>query len=207
MSIFKKLLPKKDTFFDLLSELAVNIDNASKIVHGMLENPETLSEKASKIHIIENKCDELSHKIINELNESFITPLDREDIHELANALDDIIDAIDTIAWRMTTYNLKKPTVFGPQMTEILMSQTKLILEIVNSLNDSSDSSQKIFTIRNLETAGDTVFRESIKQLFEKQTDAIELIKEKEVLENIEKTVDRCQRAATVMESILIKNV
>lgn len=207
MAIFKKILPKKDTFFDLLSELAVNIDNASKIVHGMLENPETLSEKSSKIHIIENKCDELSHKIINELNESFITPLDREDIHELANALDDIIDAIDTIAWRMTTYNLKKPTVFGPQMTEILMSQTKLILEIVNSLNDSSDSSRKIFTIRNLETAGDTVFRESIKQLFEKQTDAIELIKEKEILENIEKTVDRCQRAATVMESILIKNV
>jgi hypothetical protein len=207
MSIFKKLLPKKDTFFNLLTELAVNIDNASKIVHGMLESPETLSEKASKIHIIENKCDELSHKIINELNESFITPLDREDIHELANALDDIIDAIDTIAWRMTTYNLKKPTVFGPQMTEILMSQTKLILEIVNSLSDSSDSSQKIFTIRNLETAGDNVFRESIKQLFEKQTDAIELIKEKEILENIEKTVDRCQRAATVMESILIKNV
>lgn len=207
MSIFRKILPKKDTFFHLISEVGENIQNASKILHEMFGNPDTLAENTSKIHIIENKCDELTHKIINELNESFITPIDREDIYELANSLDDIVDAIDTIAWRMTTYKLKKPTVFGPQLSEILMSQTKLILEIINSLNDSTDSSQKIFTIKNLETAADAVFHESIKQLFEKQTDAIELIKEKEILENIEKTVDRCQRAASVMEGILIKNV
>ncbi|MBN1633653.1 MAG: DUF47 family protein [Ignavibacteria bacterium] len=207
MSFFKKILPKKDTFYQIISEVAENIQIASKILHEMFSNPDILPENTSKIHIIENKCDELTHNIIHELNESFITPIDREDIYELANALDDIIDAIDTIAWRLSTYKLKKPTVFGPQLSEILMSQTKLILEIINSLHDSTDSSQKIFTIRNLETAADGVFHESIKQLFEKQTDAIELIKEKEILENIEKTVDRCQRAATVMEGILIKNV
>lgn len=207
MSLFKKILPKKDVFFELLSELVDNIHKASVILHEMLNNSESLAENSSKIHILENKCDDISHRIIKELNETFITPLDREDIHELTNSLDNIIDGMDTIAWRMKTYKLKKPTIFGPQLTEILLSQTKLIVEVVDSLKDSKNSTEKIFSIRKYETEADNVFRESLKLLFENQTDAIELIKEKEILENIEKVVDRCQRAAKVIEGILIKNV
>jgi predicted phosphate transport protein (TIGR00153 family) len=205
--MLKKFLPKQDKFFKLLSELAENILTATELLHEMFGNLNLLAELATQIHIIENKCDEFTHTIINELNETFLTPIDREDIYMLANALDDIVDSIDTIATRLNIYNIKHPSGFGPQLSEILLSQMKLIVEIIEKLQDHKVSMQKIIAIRNLETEGDEVFREALLQLFKKQKDAIELIKEKEILEIIEKAVDRCQHTTLVMESILIKQV
>lgn len=140
------------------------------------------------------------------MNETFVTPLDKEDIYQLTNALDDVIDSIDSIARRMSIYKLKKSIVFGPQLSSILLSQTKLIVNIVSSLERGDQTFSKIIAIKNLETEGDSVFKDALTQLFERQKDVIELIKEKEILETAEKAVDRCQRVATVMESILIKN-
>ncbi len=205
--MFKKFLPQNDKFFNLLNELAENILKGAEIINEMFANSELLPENASKIHVIENRCDDLAHNIISELNKTFITPIDREDIHALTNSLDDIIDSIDTIGRRMTIYRLKGNTIFGTQLSEILLSQVKLIVDIVKSLKDHKNMSQKIFSVRTLETKGDEVFREALIQLFENQTDPIELIKEKEILEIVEKAVDRCQRAAIVLESITIKNV
>lgn len=205
--MFKKFLPQNDKFFNLLNELAENILKGAEIINEMFANSDLLPENASKIHVIENRCDDLAHNIISELNKTFITPIDREDIHALTNSLDDIIDSIDTIGRRMTIYRLKGNTIFGTQLSEILLSQVKLIVDIVKSLKDHKNMSQKIFSVRTLETKGDEVFREALIQLFENQTDPIELIKEKEILEIVEKAVDRCQRAAIVLESITIKNV
>lgn len=176
------------------------------MLHKLLSDKDILLENASKIHILENDCDEIAHSIINKLNDSFVTPLDKEDIYHLTNALDDVIDSIDAIARRMCIYKLKKSTVFGPQLSGILLSQTKLIVEVVKSLEKGEQTYSKIIAIRNLETEGDSVFKDALTQLFERQKDVIELIKEKEILETTEKAVDRCQRVATVMESILIKN-
>lgn len=205
--MLRKFLPKNDKFFKLLNELAANVQIGTELLHEMVDKPELQPEYASKIHILENKCDNITHSLISELNESFVTPIDREDIYTLANSLDDIIDSIDTIARRMNIYKIKEKTVFGPQLTDILLSQAKLIVEVVAKIQDHKISMQKIISIRNLETEGDTVFREALTQLFDNQKDAIELIKEKEILEIIEKAVDRCQRATIVLESILIKNV
>jgi hypothetical protein len=204
--MFKKFLPKKEKFFVLLTELAQNVHEGTKLLHKIMENPDILSENASKIHIIENKCDEFTHTIINELNETFVTPLDREDIYHLANSLDDVIDSIDTIATRFGIYKPKKNLVFGPQLTGILLSQTEIILQIVEHLHDHKNTMQKIIAIRNLETEGDVVFKDALTYLFEKQEDVKELIKEKEILEITEKAVDRCQRVAIAIESIIIKN-
>ncbi|MBM4158303.1 MAG: DUF47 domain-containing protein [Ignavibacteria bacterium] len=205
--MFRKILPKKETFFVLLNELAGNIHKATEILHETFSNLELLPENASKIHILENTCDEIKYKIISELNETFVTPIDREDIHLLANTLDNIIDSIDVIARRLSIYKLKKKSIFGPQLSGILLSQTALIVDVVKTLERHHNNLKKITSIKNLETQGDSVFREALTQLFEKQKDVIELIKEKEILETTEKAVDRCQRAAVVLESILIKNV
>lgn len=204
--MLRKFLPKKEKFFILLAVLAKNVHEGTKLLNDVMENSDILSENASKIHIIENKCDELTHTIINELNETFVTPLDREDIYHLTNSLDDVIDSIDTIATRFGIYKPKKSFVFGPQLSGILLAQTEIILQIIENLEDHKHIMQKIIAIRNLETEGDLVFKEALTNLFEKQDDVKELIKEKEILEITEKAVDRCQRVAIAIESIIIKN-
>ena len=205
--MFNRFLPKKDKFFDLLSELAVYMLNAAQLVKEMFDKNENFSEYASKIHILENKCDDLTHNVIHELNESFITPIDREDIFALVNSLDDIVDYIDRVALRTNIYKLKSPLAFGVELCDILLQQAIKLSELVKILHNQKGATENIVLIKNLETEGDMVFREALINLFENESDIKDLIKKKEILETIEKAVDRCQNTATVIEGILIKNV
>lgn len=205
--MFKKFLPKQDRFFELIYNLSNDIQESAILLNEMIVKHENLTDYASKIDIIENKCDDITHKIINELNETFITPIDREDIHALANSLDDIIDRIDSIATRTSIYNIKSPIPFGQQLSEILLSQVKLLAEVTKDLKDHKTIFSKLISIRNLETQGDNVFRQAITYLFDSEPDVLEVIKKKEILENIEAAVDCCQRSTIVIEAILIKNV
>lgn len=205
--MFKRFLPKQEKFFDFLTELSVNILDAAKLLNDMLVNHSNHLEYASKIHLIENKCDDLTHKIIHELNETFITPIDREDIYSLTNSLDNIIDTIDAIAIRYGIYKFSNPIPFGPQLSEILLLQVKTLYEVIKDLQHSDKLPDKLVLIRNLETEGDSVFRNSMSDLFDNEKDVIEVIKKKEILENIERAVDKCQTATIVIEGILIKNI
>ena len=205
--MFKKFLPKKDRFFELIHQLCNNIQESAVLLHDMFKTHDNLTDYASKIDILENKCDELTHTIINELNETFITPIDREDIHALANSLDDIIDRIDSIATRISIYKIKSPVKFGEQLSDILLSQVKLLQEVATDLKDYNSNFPKLISIRNLETQGDNVFRQAITNLFDTEPDVLEVIKKKEILENIEAAIDDCQTATIVIEGILIKNI
>jgi len=173
----------------------------------MFDKNENIAEYSSRIHIIENQCDELTHQVISELNDTFITPIDREDIYALANSLDDIVDATDTIASRTNMYKLKTPVAFGAQLSDILLIQVTVLASLVRNIQDPKQTTDKIVQVKNLETEGDMVFREAITNLFETEKDIVELIKKKEILENIERSVDKCQNSATVIEGILIKNL
>ena len=205
--MFKRFMPKQRKFFEILNELSLNIVEAAELLHEMLIKHEDLTEYSSKIHLIENKCDDLTHKVINELNETFITPIDREDIHSLTNSLDDIIDSINAIATRVSFYKIKKKIPFGDQLSDVLLQQVKILREAVAGLQNYEGIFEKLVTIRNLETEGDSMFREAVTHLFENEQDIKELIKQKEFLENIERAVDKCQTATIVIEGILIKNV
>jgi hypothetical protein len=192
--MFKKFLPKQEKFFDFLADLSVDILEAGKLLNEMLINHHRHLEYASKIHLLENKCDDL-------------TPIDREDIYELANSLDNIIDAMDAIATRYSIYKIVNPIPFGPQLSEILLLQVQTLVEVIKELHNYDNAFDKLVLIRNLETEGDSVFRDSMTDLFENEKDVIELIKKKEILENIERAVDKCQTATIVIEGILIKNI
>jgi uncharacterized protein len=205
--MFKRFLPKKDRFFELIHQLSNNIQESAVLLHEMFVKHDNLTDYASKIDILENKCDELTHTIVNELNETFITPIDREDIHALANSLDDIIDRIDSIATRISIYKIKSPVQFGEQLSDILLSQVKLLQEVATDLKDYKANFPRLVSIRNLETQGDNVFRQAITSLFDTEPDVLEVIKKKEILENIEAAIDDCQTATIVIEGILIKNV
>jgi uncharacterized protein len=204
--MFKRFLPKQRKFFEILDELSVNIYEAAKILNEMLVKHENLGEYSSKIHFIENRCDDLTHKVINELNETFITPIDREDIYSLTNTLDDIIDAINALAIRVHLYKIKKKIPFGDQLSEVLLEQVKILTEVIKGLQNYDGIFEKLVQIRNLETEGDEMFREAITHLFDTEEDIKELIKQKEFLENMERAVDKCQTATIVIEGIMIKN-
>lgn len=205
--MLKRFLPKQNKFFDLLREISENMRESARLLNEMFDKHDGISEYSSSIHIIENKCDELTHKIINELNETFITPIDREDIYSLVNSLDDIVDSIDTIGSRTTIYKLKNPLPFSPQMSEILQLQANVIADVMKHIHDTKMTTDKITQVKHLETEGDIMFRDAIEHLFENEKDAIELIKKKEILEYIERAIDKCHHAATVVEGILIKNM
>jgi hypothetical protein len=207
--MFKNFLPKQPKFFELLLTITEHSFEASKLLKEIVTAPENIEELATQIHMIENTCDELTHRVKNELNETFITPIDREDIFAITNALDDVVDGIDRVSTKMKLYKIKTPLKFGPQLASILQSQTELLVVAVKLMNGNNyrDTLDKLVTIRNLETEGDTVFRDSITYLFDNEKDVIELIKKKEVLENFEKAVDKCQTATLAIEGALIKNM
>src|SRR4030095_15339095 len=121
--MLKRFLPKQNKFFNILIELTENMLESSKLLKEMFDQHDGIAEYSSKIHILENKCDDLTHKVISELNDTFITPIDREDIYALVNSLDDIVDTIDTIGSRSTIYKIKKPVPFSTQLCDILLLQ------------------------------------------------------------------------------------
>jgi predicted phosphate transport protein (TIGR00153 family) len=205
--MFNKLIPKSTKFFDLFAELSEKVNNSAKLLHTLFVDSDSFPELKSQIHLIENSADDLTHKIINELNETFVTPFDREDIHLLTNSLDDIVDVVDSIATRLSIYKLKQPLNFGPQLSEILVSQTEIINKIVKSLDKPQHAMEELVIIRNLETEGDNVFKDALEFLFDNEKDVVELIKKKEILENIERAVDKCQTVTIVIEAIMIKNI
>jgi uncharacterized protein len=205
MGLINRFIPKSVNFYDLLAELSENILDGAEQLKDLMVKWENLSECSSRIHLLEHKCDDITHKIISELNETFITPIDREDIHTLVNSMDNIIDSIDVISNRIHLYKVKKPIEFGPELAEILLRQMKLLTEVVKNFDAQKNSIPKLVAIRNYETEGDSVFQKAISNLFEFETDVVELIKKKEILELMEKAVDRCQTVTIVIESIIIK--
>ena len=205
--MLKNLLPKSPEFFKLLTEHSKMIHQAAQTFKDILDNLSDTGEKASEVHHLENLCDDITQKIQNELNEIYITPIDREDIFSLSNALDNIIDCINTITKRLNLYKVKTQIKYSTNFADILLAQTKLLEEAVAELDSKNDISQKLSAIKHYETQGDQLFVNAIANLFEEEKDVIELIKKKEILELIEKAVDRCQTATIIIERILIKNI
>lgn len=206
MAFLKRFIPKSAKFFVLLAELSDNILKGSELMQNMITKWDNLSEYSSEIHLLEHRCDDLTHNIVSELNETFITPIDREDIHSFVNSLDNIIDCIDVIANRIHLYKVKKHIEFGSQMTDILNLQMKLITDIVHNFEGDKNVKSKLTAIRSYETQGDVIFQKALAHLFEFESDVVELIKKKEILELMEKAIDRCQTVAIVIEGIIIKN-
>lgn len=206
MAFLKKFVPKTVKFFDLLAELSDNILKGSSLMQEMITKWDNLSEYSSEIHLLEHRCDDLTHKIVSFLNETFITPIDREDIHSFVNSLDNIIDCIDVIANRIHLYKVKKHIEFGTQMVDVLNLQMKLISDVIHNFEEDKDITPKLTAIRNYETQGDVIFQKALAHLFEFENDPFELIKKKEILELMEKAIDRCQTVAIVIEGIQIKN-
>lgn len=208
--MIQKLLPHDDKFFVLLEESTKNLLEASTALKKLTRStkPSEIQKIVKGIKDLEHQGDEITHKIFSELNATFVTPFDREDIHLLASALDDIMDHIDGSAARFTIYRLTKVPVDVAKLGDILHESILELQRGVGLLRNvhAYDDMQKVFLkVNEYENAADRIFEEAISRLFQKETNALRVIKLKEVFVGLETATDKCEDAANVLEAILIK--
>ncbi len=202
-----RLLPKEEKYFDLFNRLASHITEAANKLKLLFDDFGNRLAIADQIKQIEHACDELTHEIVKRLNQTFITPIDREDIHALASGMDDIVDAIDYTARRIILYRVDKPTEHLIKMTDVLVRLTDSLEDAVKSLeNDGDRVLQDCVVIHTLENEGDTYHHQAVENLFSVETEPITIIKLKEIYEKMERTIDKCEDVANVLESIVLKN-
>lgn len=209
--LIQKFLPKDDKFFTYLEESVQNLVQASVLMKKL-----TVSKKKSEIeklinqiHDLEHEGDTVTHKIFSELNSTFVTPIDREDIHTLASSLDDIMDYMDGSAGRFTLYKLKG---WPPQMVKLIDILVTSINELQHGVSllrniQQFDELQKVFKkVNEYENDADFVFEQAIAALFEKEKNPVQIIKLKEIYVSLETATDKCEDAANVLEGIVIKH-
>lgn len=209
-NILSFLIPKNNLFFDLFAEDTNNLVQQSKCFHKLFsaQTPEEVNRIIQEVQDFEHKGDEITHKIFLELSANFITPFDREDIHFLASSIDDIADYINGSASRIHLYNVTDFTEPMRKLSEIIIKQTEEIHTAVSSLKGTKGIpkiKEAIVKINSLENEADKVFDNAIASLFANESNAVKLIKEKEVLSALETATDKCEDVAHALESILVK--
>lgn len=211
-SIFQYFVPKdKKIFFPLFEQAANNVVIMSVVLVDAVNSndPVTREELFKQIDKLENKGDELTHQIYLELGKNFITPFDREDIHSLATAIDDVADFIQGAANRMSLYRIDDYNEHIRKLSELILQASQDLEKAVRELKDLRNVrniADSCIRINSVENQADYVFDRAVADLFLYETDAIRLIKYKEILAALETATDRCEDAANVMESILVKN-
>ena len=211
-SIFQYFVPKdKKVFFPLFEQAANNVvAMATMLVETVNStNPATREELIRQIDKLENKGDEITHQLYLELGKNFITPFDREDIHQLASAIDDVADNIQGAANRMSLYRIDEFNDHIKKLSELILQCSTDLEKAVRELKDLKNVrniADSCIRINSVENQADHVFDRAVADLFLYETDAIRLIKYKEILSSLETATDMCEDAANVMESILVKN-
>jgi len=199
------LLPRDVKFFDLFIEQAENIHEAAKILVHLFEDFREIDLQVNEIKSIEHRGDQLTHGLMMKLNQTFITPFDREDIHRLASALDDVLDLIDAAAGRFIIYKVKEVTPGARQLGKLILHGTDLIVKAVSQLHKPQNILEYCNELTQLEKDADRIKGVCIAALFENTTAPIEIIKWKEIYEVLESTTDKCEDVADVLEAVVLK--
>lgn len=200
------LVPKERQFFVLFREDVDNLRTALGVLGDMLAGDDDLAGYARRLRDLEHLGDGITHRIIRELNTTFITPFDREDIYALASTLDDVLDLVEETADTIILDGIEVITPEAREMGRILLQIGDELVQAVNCLDSRENMSEHIVRIHDLENEGDRVTRSSISSLFQSSGDAIQIIKWKDVYALLEKTVDTTEDIANILENVSIKN-
>jgi predicted phosphate transport protein (TIGR00153 family) len=202
-----RLFKKDDKFYRIFNQMTVHIFQAAEILQKMVQEPSgDLETMAIKIKDLEHLGDELTHTVIAELNKTFITPIDREDIHDLSAALDDVLDVIDQTAVRIVLFQIRVPIKDVPEMAAVFLNQVKELQAAINRLQDNDHVVERCVEINRLENDADRLFQSAIGSLFKDVKDPIDVIKRKEIIESMERATDKAEDVSNVLESIVVKN-
>ena len=198
--------PRDRAYFELFEEAGRNATMAAELLEKLLENFPDSRELAGEILECEHEGDRITHDIIDRLNHTFVTPIDREDILELTSDLDDIIDLIDEVADYLGLYKIEAPMEQAQRMAHILVQATRQIAEAMPRLRTFQDLSHFTVEVNRLENDGDRTSRHAIASLFDNGIDPMVVIRWKDIFERLEEAVDACEHVANTLEGIVIKN-
>ena len=199
-------LPRDDKYFERFNEMAVRIHDAAKILEGFFQGRAAVAAVADQVKRLEHECDEISHEILRGIDRTFITPIDREDIHRLAIRLDDVMDLIDGTVRRVLLFRIEKPSSHSQALSRLIVTTTGELVEAVAQLRSQKGVMPHCIRIKQLENEGDVVYHDAIASLFAEKLDAIEVIKWKEVYDNMERCIDSCVTVAHILESVVLKH-
>jgi predicted phosphate transport protein (TIGR00153 family) len=200
------LAPRDREFFDLFEEAGGNILRAAGLLEEMLADFPERNELARDILICEQDGDRITHDILQRLNQTFVTPIDREDIHELSSALDDVVDYTEEVADYLGLYKIEAPMAQAQELAQVLHAAARQIAEAMPRLRGFKDISHYTVEINRLENDGDRIVREAIASLFGTGIDPMVVIRWKDIFERLEEAIDATEHVANILEGIVIKN-
>jgi predicted phosphate transport protein (TIGR00153 family) len=206
--MFKKFLPRETDFFSMFETASRNVNKGARLLVEMMEDFSSSDIKAKEIYEAEQEGDMFTHEVMRKLNKTFLTPVDREDIHALINCLDDVLDLIWASADRAVLFKLGSALPEAIDLSKILFETTEYITKAISCLKDKKYSyiQEYCIEINRLENRGDRIFREALVKLFDNMKDPILVIKWKEVYEHLEEANDTCEDVADILESIVLKH-
>lgn len=200
------LIPRDKGFFDLFNALSSKMQASAELLARMFEEPARLDEYVAAIKVIEHEADVLTHEVRTRIDRSFVTPLDREDIHALAQELDTVVDLMDGTARRAAMFRIREALPPAQQLAGLLQQSAGVLGQAVREVKNPRAVTEHTLRVKHLEEQGDAVYHDGVGALFEGTPDPITVIKWKELYDTLERALDRCQTAAIVLESISLKN-
>jgi uncharacterized protein len=200
------LIPRDQGFFELFNQLAAKMKASAELLRGLFTEPHRLEHYVTAIKAVEHEADFVAHEVNIRLNKTFITPLDREDIHNLAQHLDNVVDLIDGTARRVEMFHVDSSRQEAIAMADTLMKSVTSLEQAVLQVKQPREVLKFTRQVKLLEEEGDALYHDAVGKLFLDRPDAIEVIKWKELFDTLERAIDACQAVGIVLESISIKN-
>lgn len=201
-----QLIPRDNQFYDLFAQVASKMSGSATLLHELFKDPKKLEQNVAQIKTLEHEADNLTHDTIDRINRTFVTPFDREDIHSLAGHLDEVVDLIDGTARRVAIFHITESRPQAVVLSEVLMRATRCIEDTVKKMKDPKTVTAANRQLKMLEEEGDALYHEAVEKLFNGATDAIEVMKWKELYDKVEDAIDQCEDVGNVLQSIALKN-
>ena len=201
-----RLIPREEKFYDDFRLMADQLRKGARLLEQMLATDPPVADKAFEIKEVEHQCDFLTHEIIQRLNKTFVTPIDREDIHELARTLDDVMDAIDNAAALLPLYKIDKIRGGARELTRVIVQQCDEIRVAVEALEQRKGVLDRAIEINRLENEADRIHKAAIGKLFDDETNPIVVMKWKEIFDLLEEATDACEDVANLLENVVVKH-
>ena len=200
------LVPQEREYFRLFSEFAAVVDQAAQLLAKLMNDYHDPKKVAREAVELEHVGDKIVHDIVKRLNKTFITPLDREDIYDLAATLDEVLDSIEATADMLVVYRIDKPTTHAVEQAVVLAQQTAVLRIALDGLEKRKGLDEHWIEINRLENDGDRLYRDAVAELFDGDMKCTDIIKWKDIYLTLERAMDQCEDVANIVESIVLKN-
>ena len=204
-----RFLPRDESFFDEFEKQGLKTVEGCKAFVAMVESPVDIEAQAKKISDIEHECDRITHTVVEKLHTTFITPLDRNDIHRLISKMDDVMDFVEAAAERIALYDIRVMNKEVADLARVLLVSAERVFDAVSGFRDLKHPQKILDTcieINRLENEADALLRGSLARLFREEKDPITILKWKEIYELLETATDRCEDVANIIEGVVLEN-